>query len=140
MQKSLDSSIITNNNDLRITLFLCLHETLNFRQGRNPSDSYFGILTTGNCFNRQGRGFGQNANDRPQMEASVRQLVDLIELDLLRQIIVKHGIKHMRVSLLKGAGTMLHVNYLRGVTDMHVMITQQNETNMFTLGESLTHM
>ncbi len=124
MQKSLDSSIITNNNDLRITLFLCLHETLNFRQGRNPSDSYFGILTTGNCFNRQGRGFGQNANDRPQMEASVRQLVDLIELDLLRQII----------------GTMLHVNYLRGVTDMHVMITQQNETNMFTLGESLTHM
>jgi hypothetical protein len=117
-----------------------LHETLNFRQSGNPSDSYFGILTTGNCFNRQDRGFGQNANDRPQMEASVRQLVDLIELDLLRQIIVKHDIKHMRVSLLKGAGTMLHVNYLRGVTDMHVMITQQNETNMFTLGESLTHM
>lgn len=67
------------------------------------------------------------------MVASVRQLVDLIELDLLRQNIVNHSMGHMRVSFIKGANTLPHVDDLRGVTDTHVMITKQNPTNMFTL-------
>jgi hypothetical protein len=93
-------------------------------------DSCSGILTTGgNCLDRQGRGFAQNGNGRP----SVRQLADLIELDLLRQNIVNHGMEHIRVSFIKGANTLPHVDDLRGVTDTHVMITKQNPTNMFTL-------
>lgn len=67
------------------------------------------------------------------MEASFRQLVDLIELDLLRQSIVKHSIAYMRVSFIKGAMTLPHVDDLRGVTDTHVMITQQSENKSFTL-------
>jgi hypothetical protein len=109
------------------------YATLNFRQSENASDSYCWILTAGNCFDRHGRGFDQNENGRPQMVASVRQLVDLIELDLLRQNIVIHDMGHMRVSFVKGANTLLHVDDLRGVTDTHVMITKQNLTNMLTL-------
>jgi hypothetical protein len=40
---------------------------------------------------KQGRKRKRNGHDGPQMESSIMQVVDLIELDLQRQSIVKHG-------------------------------------------------
>ena len=67
------------------------------------------------------------------METSIRQLVDLIKSDLLSQNIVNHGFEFMRVSFLKGARTLPHVDDIRGVTNTHVMITRQSEKQSFTL-------
>ena len=97
------------------------YKTLNF-----VGDSDSGIATIGNCHASQGRGEAVTGRKNPVLDEWSKEVIGLIETELRKTWRVRDSLfPFMRVSFIKGAKTVAHVDQIRGITDTHTLITRK---------------
>jgi len=110
------------------------HRTLGLAEDSGGLMKGDGIFTTGCTFETKGRGSSRAGNCSPAAKGKVKELLNIIEDDLIKQNkTTKEQFLHMRASFLKGGGTKAHVDNLRGCTATHYMITRENACATFML-------
>lgn len=99
----------------------------NFKNSKINNGEKHGVFTVGKCYDVQAKTEAATGRKEPVVKKDMEEAINVIEAELRKTMRMrKFMFDYMRISFIRGAQTLPHVDDLRGITETHVVITKQS--------------